>query len=44
LEIGRNFFTERAVGCWARLCREVGESPSLEGFKICVEVALGDMV
>jgi len=44
LEIGKNFFTERVVRPWPRLPRAVGESPSLEGFKHRVDVALGDMV
>jgi len=44
LEIGKNFFTGRVVRPWTRQPREVGESPSLEGFKKCVDVALGDMV
>jgi len=44
LDIGKNFFTERAVRPWTRLPRAVGESPSLEGFKNRVDVALGDMV
>jgi len=38
------FFTGRAVRRWPRLPRAVGESPSLEGFKHRVDVALGDMV
>jgi len=44
LDIRKNFFTKRAVRPWTRLPRAVGESPSLEGFKTCVDVALGDMV
>ena len=44
LEIRTNFFPERVVRHWTRLPREVGESPSLEGFKKRVAVALRDMV
>jgi len=44
LEIGKNFFPERVVRRWPRLPRAVGESPSLEGFKHRVDVALGDTV
>ena len=44
LEIWKNFITDRVVRRWARLPRAVGESPSLEGFKHRVDVALGDMV
>ena len=44
MEIGKNVFTGRVVRPWTRLPRAVGESPSLEGFKNRVDVALGDMV
>jgi len=44
LEIRKNFFTGRVVRHWTRLLRAVVESPSLEGLKDRVDVALGDMV
>ena len=44
LDIRKNFFTERAVRHWTRLPREVVESPSLEGLKKRVDVALQHMV
>ena len=44
MDIEKYFFTARVVGCWTRLPRAVVDSPSLEGFKNRVDVALGDMV
>jgi len=44
LDIRKNFFTARVVRRWTRLSRAVGESPSLEGLKNRVDVALQDMV
>jgi len=40
LDIGNNLFTERVLRLWNRVPMEVVESPSLEIFKKCVDVAL----
>lgn len=42
MDMRKNFFVEKAVRDWSRL--EVVESPSLELFKNCVDVAPVDMV
>jgi len=44
LGIRENFFPERVVRHWTRLPRAVVESPSVEGFKNPVDVALQDVV
>ena len=36
--------TQRLIRSWNRLLREVVESPSLEVFQNCVDMALRDMV
>ena len=42
--LGKKLFLQGAVRQWHRLSRKVVESLSLEVFKICVDVALRDVI
>ena len=44
LDIRRNFFTQRVVMHWNRLPKEAVDAPSLEAFKVGLDVALGSLV
>jgi len=44
LAVRKHFFTEMVAKCWNRLPGEVVESPSLEIFNRCVDMALRDMI
>jgi len=44
LDIRRKLFTQRVVGHWNRLPREVVDAPLLEAFKARLDVALSSLV
>ncbi|KFV88835.1 hypothetical protein N308_13770, partial [Struthio camelus australis] len=44
LNLRKNFFTVLVTQHWSRLPREVVEPPSLEIFKTCLDVILGNML
>ena len=43
-DIRRKFFTQRVVMHWNRLPKEVVDAPSLEAFRVRLDVALGSLV
>jgi len=44
LDIRKKFFTQRVVTHWNRLPKEVVNAPSLEAFKVRLDVSLGSLV
>lgn len=44
MDIRKKFFTGRLVRHWNKLLRDMVELPSLEVFRKCVDVGVGDMV
>ena len=44
LDIRRKFFTQRVVTHWNRLPKEAVDAPSMEAFKVRLDVALGSLV
>lgn len=43
-DVRENVFTERVMEHWNILSREVVDSPALQVFKRCIDMALGDRV